>query len=592
VQPLDLLYLLQSENEQAMTELDDRVLQHIHATQTLRPDTDIKILYTQTLTNATSFFQAAPLIQSLRTLVLASRPLIASDVMLSDEAAEAQAENVTADLQRVIRVHNAMTTLRDDLRTYQTALETIFADIEAQIPQLIAGIDTHAQNLIDLLMRAATLAIPRSGWGFIYSWQRTLFTLLLTLISERVTAWDTRLEGFDALIAVYDALDPTTADEVKFELLARAELLLTTQITTPLPADPDDLHTTLVNTRQPAFLAKRNDLAALLNINTSAVAALYAALQALLPLTSFDTTELDFTDFTARVVAFAAELRVVAKNTTNNADKRITAAQAQLEAHATAAKPSAQVQALQDAAKALLGDDFRLIPEFMLDSAQRTEWSKAMTASQNGDLFQYQTTTAKIDFPVDDWLYSVARVREKLGHWERILLLASAAGRDEPLLTPVQFPYADGASWLALEFDPAQSREQEYLLYTAHYAAWNPNANQCGLLLDEWTEVLPGSQETTGITFHYDRPNSEPAQTMLLVNSARFADGWSWDDLVDALNETLDLARLRAVDPEQVAATPLNRLLPATLMGTTFYEQSISVNLAINNQVLRIIAQR
>jgi hypothetical protein len=591
LQPLDLLYLIQPENEQAMAELDDRVLHHIHATQVLRPDTDIKILYTQTLSNAMSFFQAAPLIQSLRSLVLTSRPLIASDVMLSDEAAEAQAENVTADPQRVILVRDSMTALRDDLRAYQTTLETIFADIEVQTPQLIADIDTHAQNLIDLLVRATTLTIPRSGWGFIYGWKRTLFTLLLNLISERVTTWDSRLEAFAALIAEYDTLDLTTADEVKFELLTRTELLVTTQITTPLPADPDDLRTTLVNTTQPAFLAKRDALAGLLSTNTSSVSALYAAVQALLPLTNFDSTELDFTNFTARIVAAADEFRVVATTTANNADKRITAAQAQLDAHDSAAKPSEQVRALQEAAKALLGDDFRLIPEFTLDSAQRTEWGKAMTASQNGDLFQYQTGTVGIDFPVDDWLYGVARVREKLGHWERILMLASAAGRDEPLLTPVQFPYADGASWMALEFDPAQSREQEYLLYTAHYADWNENANQCGLLLDEWTEVLPGGEETTGITFHYDRPNSEPPQSMLLVTSARFSDGWSWEDLVDALNETLDLARLRAVDADQIAGTTLNRLLPATLMGMTFYEQSISANLAINNHVLEIIAQ-
>lgn len=590
LQPLDLLYLIQPQNEQAMAELDDRVLARVHGTQALRPDTSIRLQYTQTLSNAMTFFQAAPLIQSLRSLVLASRPLIASDVMRSDEAAEAQAENVSADPQRVILARDAMIDLRDDLTGFQTAMETIFADIDNQTPQLIADIDTHAQTLLDLLVRAATLTVPRSGWGFIYDWKRALFTQLLNLITERLALWDNRLDEFAILIIEYDALDPTASDETRFELLTRAELLVSTQIITPLPADPDDLRATLVNTTQPAFVVKRDALGGLLNTTASTVSALYAALQAQLPLTGFDTTELDFTDFTARVVAFADELRVVATASANTADKRITAAQAQLDKHDASAKNSERARALEDAAKALLGDDFRLIPEFTLDTTQRAEWDKAIAASLNGSLFQYQTGTLGIDFPVDGWLYGVARVREKLGHWERVLMLAGAAGRDEPLLIPAQFPYADDASWMALEFDPAQSREQEYLLYTAHYAAaWNPNANQCGLLLDEWTEVLPGGEETTGITFHYDRPNSEPPQSMLLVTSARFSDGWSWADLVDALNETLDLARLRAVDPDQVATTTLNRLLPATLMGMTFYEQSISANLAINNAVHDII---
>jgi hypothetical protein len=595
LQPVDLLYLIQPQNEQAMAELDDRVVRHIRTSQTLRPDADIRILYTQSTTSGMSFFQAAPLIQSLRSLVLASRPLIASDMMLTNEAAEAQAENVTADPQRVILVRDAMTNLRNDLQAYQAVLDAIFVDVEAVTPQLITDIDAHAQDLLDLLVRAATLAIPRSGWGFIYSWKRTLFTLLLNLITERVTTWDTRLADFDALIAEYNALDPTTAVEIKFELLTRAELLVSTAITTPLPADPDDLRDTLVGTSRPALQMKRDALANLLNTNTSSVSTLYADIQAQLPLTGFDTTEPDFTAFTASVIAFAGELRTTATKLATDADKRITAAQAKLDAHDTAAKASEQVRALQDAAKALLGDDFRFIPEFTLDSAQQSEWGKAMTASQNGSLFQYQTTPSPagigIDFPVDDWLYGVARVREKLGHWERVMMLAGTVGRDEPLLTPVQFPYADGASWMALEFDPAQSREQEYLLYTAHYSAWNASANQCGLLLDEWTEVLPGGEETTGITFHYDRPNSEPPQSMLLVMSARFSDGWTWDDLVDALNETLELARLRAVDPDQVARSSLNRLLPATLMGMTFYEQSISANLAINNHVHQIITQ-
>ena len=43
------------------------------------------------------------------------------------------------------------------------------------------------------------------------------------------------------------------------------------------------------------------------------------------------------------------------------------------------------------------------------------------------------------------------------------------------------------------------------------------DAVQCGLLLDEWTELVPSARETTGIAFHFDRPNAVAPQAMLLA---------------------------------------------------------------------------
>jgi hypothetical protein len=113
---------------------------------------------------------------------------------------------------------------------------------------------------------------------------------------------------------------------------------------------------------------------------------------------------------------------------------------------------------------------------------------------------------------------------------------------------------------------------------------------QCGLLVDEWTEVIPAREETTGVAFHYDRPNAEPPQVMLLVTptSERV---WEWQDLVDALNETLDMAKKRAVEPVHVDDTPYARFLPATVMATTLYQISIGANLALNNNFQAVIAE-
>ena len=125
------------------------------------------------------------------------------------------------------------------------------------------------------------------------------------------------------------------------------------------------------------------------------------------------------------------------------------------------------------------------------------------------------------------------------------------------------------------------------LLYTACYTqAFDATADQCGLLIDEWTEVIPATTKDTGLTFQFDRPDNEPPQAILVVTPAT-ADGvWHWEDLTAALNETLDLAKLRAVEPADLDPTPYTRLLPATVMAVTLHGISITTALAAANGVL------
>ena len=164
---------------------------------------------------------------------------------------------------------------------------------------------------------------------------------------------------------------------------------------------------------------------------------------------------------------------------------------------------------------------------------------------------------------------------------------AEAFGRSEPELVPAQFPFAAGDSWVALQFPPDYALDSERLCYTAHYAtAFDPTANQCGLLLDEWTEVIPGTTRDTAVTFNFDRPDNEPPQAILLVTPASATGSWQWDDIVGALNETLDLARTRAVEPVQVEQTGYSRFLPATVTAATLYGISITLVLAAANRAI------
>jgi len=168
------------------------------------------------------------------------------------------------------------------------------------------------------------------------------------------------------------------------------------------------------------------------------------------------------------------------------------------------------------------------------------------------------------------------------------------------ILTPLQFPYRNNDYWLGMKHpetvpdpeDPTKeipfTIEEDKLLFTSLYAdgyAFEKNAKQCGILIDEWTEVIPTKSETPGLSFHYDQPNTEPPQTLLLATPSQNAKTWQWDDLVNTLHETLEMAKKRAVEPEQINDTVYAKFLPAIISLTLPVPITSGMNVAVNNKV-------
>jgi len=571
LQPIDLLYVLTLDSEAALGELEDRILRHVVDTYGPRPDATITILLTERLPSPLiGFFEVAPLVRHLRSLVLRSRPLMPTDLTLSGEAtAEHDATQVIAR-NRVERVRVHLDTLRQDIEGAAVA----------------APVDAAIADTIALFERAARFGIEQVGWGFMYLWKRRVYSGLLERIQGVVASWNDGLARFKSGLDAYDLLPGATSVEERFRALGQLDLLVATVPIAPRPATPLQYRNALPG-RRDALAAKRDDLQDLLGTTETDVAQLVNDVEALLPLSAFEFTAFTVDDVKGELDAFVSELagRVAALKT--EVKRRLDAADDLLAAHDASADPSVRVSALQAAGSALLGEEVRLIPEFSFAAAQAAELSNALTESTSGKLTEYVRTSSESDFPVDDWLYGVARAREKLHAWEQANLLATALGAVECDLVPMQLPYRAGEDWLALEFDPASVIDGERLLYTAHYAGgFAPAAATCGLLLDEWTEVIPAHDETAGLSFHYDRPGSEPPQTWLLVTPARMQGRWQWADLVGALEETLALARLRAVEPAQVDATAYARFLPATTTAVTLYGISIAANYSTVNHVL------
>jgi hypothetical protein len=229
-----------------------------------------------------------------------------------------------------------------------------------------------------------------------------------------------------------------------------------------------------------------------------------------------------------------------------------------------------------------------LVPQFTFGTSQASELANAYAGS--GTLTDYLRTSKGVAFPVDDWLHGIARVREKMFAWEQASLMAPVLGGTELTLAPVQLPFRQNDSWMALELDPRVATDGERLLYTAHHAVpANAGAATCGLMLDEWTEVVPAATETAGLTFHYDRPNAEPPQAWLLVVPPRMEGQWEWLDLMDAVHEAFDLARLRAVEPSAIDDSGYASFLPAMTSAVALREISISSNYSRANHVDALI---
>jgi hypothetical protein len=405
---------------------------------------------------------------------------------------------------------------------------------------------------------------------------------VLAQAARRVGAWNTRLAEFGAVLGREAALPGTATDIQRFVILEKAERVLSTTSTTPLPTTPAQFRDALVNVLQPAFVAKRDALAGLAATTRTSLAQLLADVRAILPVSAFDDTPYTVTEHEDQLVAFTEDAVRVLRAVVRECDRRLAIVTAEYATYAGSVDGAVRLRALEAAAKALLGEDFTLVPAFTLATPQGDELDNALAASRTGALF----THLSVDFPIDTWLYGIARVRDKLHAWEQLTLLTGSLGRTEPLLEALQLPFQAGEGWLGLELAPGTAIDRDRLLYTACFTVPFAKAgSQCGLLLDEWTEIIPGADVDTGIAFQHDRPNCEASQTMLLVTPTRFRGEWTWDDLVAALTETLALAKVRAVEPHHVDATPYGWFLPATIMAAQVRQLTIAANLALNNRI-------
>ena len=220
--------------------------------------------------------------------------------------------------------------------------------------------------------------------------------------------------------------------------------------------------------------------------------------------------------------------------------------------------PAAQWKHHLERLRAVFGAGFRAVP--LVSPAHRGELAKTFAASealQGGDL----------DAAVQ-WFQRTARVREPAVHLHELFLHAEALADHLLLGLEVgQLPHRDGDRWAGLA--PEDGRlDGGRISLVAHLATGDGSVAGAleadrigGLLVDEVVEVIPAAEETVAVAFHFDEPGARAPQAVLLAVPPPGDRRWTAVGLEQTVLHALDLARIRAVDPDALGA--LGQFLPA-----------------------------
>ena len=159
------------------------------------------------------------------------------------------------------------------------------------------------------------------------------------------------------------------------------------------------------------------------------------------------------------------------------------------------------------------------------------------------------------------WFQRVSRVRPGAARLDTALLCAEAlSGNPLVHFDVAQLPITNGDRWLALDLS-GNSPSNSVSLVAFSPTPYTPGAPLAGLMVDEWVEVLPSANQITGISFHHDDPTARAPQAILLAVRPDDFPEWTMEAVEGSVLEALDLAKVRAVDPDTLVA--LGHYLPA-----------------------------
>ena len=265
------------------------------------------------------------------------------------------------------------------------------------------------------------------------------------------------------------------------------------------------------------------------------------------PLSAFGDEPADRAGLLAQATAAQTEVR------------RRIAELAQLPA-APAGDPRGRADSAVARIRAVFGGQLRVLPRYAApprgDRAAVDVTFPTSATLQGGD-----------PFAALQWFQRLTRIRDGAQRLGDTLLYADALGGTGAFRFEVaQLPAGVADRWIALPYAGGSPPDGRVSL-VAHLPAGplDPARGLAGLMIEQYTEVLPSPTKTTGLAFHYDQPNAAPPQAIVLAVPPRPGEDWTTTSLESVVQETLELAKIRMVDLD--ALQEAGHFLPATYLG-------------------------
>jgi hypothetical protein len=209
-------------------------------------------------------------------------------------------------------------------------------------------------------------------------------------------------------------------------------------------------------------------------------------------------------------------------------------------------------------ARQFCGEDILLLPRFRLPDQPGLKSTITDTTLASGIG----------EFVLDEWVLGLSLVRDKIRRYQlnsnlRAAFETMAASRSFKIM---QLPFIPGKvnNWIGAEF-PEGFIPPDQVTSMAYECSIPLQLSQTisGIMLDEWTEKVPIQQVKTGVSINYDQTNAEAPQCLLLVVPAEMKGTWDWPSVVNAVLDTMTLAKKRAVDSDLIQNTWMSQFLPA-----------------------------
>ncbi len=240
--------------------------------------------------------------------------------------------------------------------------------------------------------------------------------------------------------------------------------------------------------------------------------------------------------------------------------------------------PTNYIAEVLEAFKQLFDANYVVLPLFQVRQEEQSYLSLMLNYSST-----LKNDHIQNDLLTEEWMSSIAKVKKNAEHYELLSILSSTihlSNINKRAIIPLQLPYSsDGTErWLGASVENNNALKEGRIAI----GACVPNGHvvsgyQAGIMVEEWMDVIPFNEHTTGVSFHYNQPNAKAPQCLILGLTPQITGNWKWNDLVDMLNETLDLAKKRGIDYEEIAPTAVGQL-PGLVFPFSRTGNSIGLN--------------